>query len=98
MNSQFLPMTLKKHSTFNIQRSTSKGPWCLFLGFECSALNVECFRRILFLLAIALSLNLRAADLPLPAPPEDTPIKVTNDPAAARRLAWWSDARFGMFI
>jgi len=98
MNPQFLPMTLKKHSTFNIQRSTSKGPWCLFLGVECSALNVECFRRILFLLAIALSLNLRAADLPLPAPPEDTPIKVTNDPAAAKRLAWWSDARFGMFI
>ncbi|MDR3459597.1 MAG: alpha-L-fucosidase [Verrucomicrobiae bacterium] len=51
-----------------------------------------------FTLAVLLALNTRAADLPLPAPPEDTPITVTNDPVAAKRLAWWSEARFGMFI
>ena len=91
-------MNLKKHSTFNIQLPTFTYAQCLSLSVECSALNVECFRRILPLLAIALSLNLHAADLPLPAPPEDTPLKVTNDPASAKRLAWWSEARFGMFI
>jgi alpha-L-fucosidase len=53
-----------------------------------------------FVLALAalLALSARAADIPLPPPPVDTPIKVTDDPAAAKRLAWWSEARFGMFI
>ena len=45
-----------------------------------------------------LALNIRAADLPLPPPPEDAPLKSAPDAAAAKRLAWWSDARFGMFI
>ena len=44
------------------------------------------------------ALNIRAADLPLPPPPEDAPLKSAPDAAAAKRLAWWSDARFGMFI
>ncbi|MDR3459596.1 MAG: alpha-L-fucosidase [Verrucomicrobiae bacterium] len=52
----------------------------------------------MLLFILALTLNVYAADNPLPAPPENTPIKATNDPAAAKRLAWWTDARFGMFI
>lgn len=48
--------------------------------------------------AILSAVNICAADLPLPAPPEDTPIQAAPDAAAAKRLAWWSDARFGMFI
>jgi alpha-L-fucosidase len=48
--------------------------------------------------AIALALNLRAADIPIPDAPADTPLKVSTDAAAAKRLEWWSDARFGMFI
>jgi alpha-L-fucosidase len=48
--------------------------------------------------AALLALNIRAADIPLPAPPKDEPIKVSTDADAAKRLAWWSDARFGMFI
>jgi len=39
-----------------------------------------------------------AADIPLPAPPEDTPITAKTDVTSAQKLAWWSDARFGMFI
>src|SRR5690348_1883993 len=48
--------------------------------------------------AMLLPLNAIAADLPLPAPPEDTPNRATTSAASAQRLAWWSDARFGMFI
>jgi alpha-L-fucosidase len=47
---------------------------------------------------ILFTLSLRAADIPLPAPPEDTPITAAPDAGAKERLAWWSDARFGMFI
>lgn len=52
------------------------------------------------LLAAAIWLNLKAgaADIPLPAPPEDTALKSGPDAPAVKRLAWWSDARFGMFI
>ncbi|HUE37029.1 MAG TPA: alpha-L-fucosidase [Candidatus Acidoferrum sp.] len=48
--------------------------------------------------ALLLSLHVRAQNAPLPAPPLDTPIKTTQDAAAKQRLAWWTDARFGMFI
>jgi alpha-L-fucosidase len=57
--------------------------------------------RRLRLLPVALCLctsSLRAGDIPIPAPPEDTPISAGTDAASAQRLAWWSDARFGMFI
>lgn len=57
------------------------------------------FRGLPVFAAIALfSLRAGAADIPLPAPPEDTPITTVNDDASAKRLAWWKDARFGMFI
>ena len=39
-----------------------------------------------------------SADIPIPDAPVDTPLKVLTDADAAKRLAWWSDARFGMFI
>jgi alpha-L-fucosidase len=39
-----------------------------------------------------------SADIPIPAPPEDAPLMAAADAASAKRLAWWSDARFGMFI
>ena len=45
-----------------------------------------------------MTLNLRAADIPIPDAPVDTPLKTVADAASAKRLAWWSDARFGMFI
>jgi alpha-L-fucosidase len=51
-----------------------------------------------FAVAALLSLSLRAADIPIPEPPKDTPLIAAPDAAAAKRLAWWSDARFGMFI
>jgi len=54
--------------------------------------------RLLAATSVFAALILRAADLPLPAPPEDTPLAVATDAAAAQRLAWWSQARFGMFI
>ena len=47
---------------------------------------------------ILFGIKAMAADLPLPAPPEDTPVKGAADAASLQRLAWWSDARFGMFI
>ena len=54
---------------------------------------------LLFVAAAILSmLNLRADEIPLPPPPVDTPLAGTNDAASLQRLAWWSDARFGMFI
>ncbi|HEV2693319.1 MAG TPA: alpha-L-fucosidase [Verrucomicrobiae bacterium] len=93
-----MPMNLKKHLRFNIQRPIFKDAQWLSLGVERSVFNVECFRKAFLLLVLALSLSLHAADLPLPAPPEDTPIIATNDSIAAQRLAWWSEARFGMFI
>jgi alpha-L-fucosidase len=52
------------------------------------------FVSILFFL---LTLNVRADDIPLLAPPEDTAVKAP-DAVAAQKLAWWTDARFGMFI
>lgn len=57
-------------------------------------------RKVLFPVAVILLAvtAATAADLPLPAPPEDTPIKFATDTATAKRLAWWSEARFGMFI
>jgi alpha-L-fucosidase len=51
-----------------------------------------------FAAAVLLALNLRAADIPIPDAPVDTPLKTVADAASAKRLAWWSDARFGMFI
>ena len=54
--------------------------------------------RLVFVVAVLLALNLRAADIPIPDAPVDTPLKVSTDAATAKRLAWWSDARFGMFI
>jgi len=49
--------------------------------------------------AVLVSLNSRAAEIPIPEAPEDTPITVaTNDAAQNGRMAWWSEARFGMFI
>ena len=52
------------------------------------------------LLAGNLTGTLRAAeaDIPLPEPPKDVPLAAGPDAAAAHRLAWWSEARFGMFI
>ena len=54
--------------------------------------------RFVFAMAVAMTLNLRAADIPIPEAPVDTPLKGATDAATAQRLAWWSDARFGMFI
>jgi alpha-L-fucosidase len=54
--------------------------------------------RFVLVLALLAALNLRAQNVPLPAPPQDTPISAAPDAAAAQRLAWWTDARFGMFI
>jgi alpha-L-fucosidase len=48
--------------------------------------------------AVWLGWNIRAADLAIPEAPVDTPLNKAADPASAKRLAWWSDARFGMFI
>src|SRR5277367_4685233 len=42
--------------------------------------------------------NSQSADIPIPDAPVDTALAATNDAASAKRLAWWSDARFGMFI
>ncbi|HUB67001.1 MAG TPA: alpha-L-fucosidase [Candidatus Methylacidiphilales bacterium] len=43
--------------------------------------------------------SLRAATSPPEDKPDtDQPLQASNDPARAARLAWWSDARFGMFI
>jgi alpha-L-fucosidase len=50
------------------------------------------------LLLLLLTASTRAADIPLPEPPKDIPLTTAPDAAAAQRLAWWSDARFGMFI
>src|SRR3984957_16339165 len=53
---------------------------------------------LVFAFAGVLALNLRAADIPIPDAPVDTQLNPGPDAAAAQRLAWWSDARFGMFI
>src|SRR5580704_16968551 len=55
-------------------------------------------RYFVFVAAILFTLKVGAADIPLPAPPEDTALKAGPDAVAAKRLAWWSEARFGMFI
>jgi alpha-L-fucosidase len=52
----------------------------------------------LIVVSALFTLNLRAAEIPLPPPPQDTPLMATNDVASAQRLQWWSAARFGMFI
>jgi alpha-L-fucosidase len=49
-------------------------------------------------LTLLFSINLHADNIPLPAPPPDTPIMGAQDAATAQKLAWWTDARFGMFI
>ena len=106
-------MKQKKHSAFNIQRPTFKCAQCPSLGVERSALNVECFRRILLLLALALALNLFAGPLlaqdevaestndAFNLPPKDSPqVQWWRDSRTNldERLAWFRDARFGMFI
>ena len=53
---------------------------------------------LVFIAAVLMALNVHSADIAIPEPPVDTPLKTVADPAAAKRLAWWSDARFGMFI
>ena len=57
-------------------------------------------KNIMVFLAVAtlLTRGLRAADLALPEPPKDEPLTVSHDAGSASRLAWWSEARFGMFI
>ena len=47
---------------------------------------------------VALVVSVRAADIPIPDAPVDTALKNGPDAAAQQRLAWWEDARFGMFI
>ncbi len=54
--------------------------------------------RFVLVLALLAALNLRAQNIALPAPPQDTPISAAPDAVTAQRLAWWTDARFGMFI
>ena len=51
-------------------------------------------------LAASLVCGLRAtaAEIPIPEPPKDVPLAAAPDAAAQQRLAWWSEARFGMFI
>jgi len=102
------PMNLKKHLTLNIQRPTPKYPGRVSSGIECSALKVECFRRIVLLLALTLSFNLRgadevaeSADVGLNLPAKDSPqVQWWRDSRTNldERLAWFRDARFGMFI
>lgn len=53
---------------------------------------------LLFSAAVLLTCKISAADIPLPDRPSETPIRTPLDARAAARLAWWSDARFGMFI
>ncbi len=58
----------------------------------------------IFAVALLAALNLHAADIPIPDAPVDEPLKPLKllkagpNAAADKRLAWWSDARFGMFI
>ena len=59
---------------------------------------MKIFRLGFFAAAFLAVLNCRAADIPIPDAPVDTALAATNDAASAKRLAWWSDARFGMFI
>ncbi|HTR43511.1 MAG TPA: alpha-L-fucosidase [Pseudomonadales bacterium] len=49
-------------------------------------------------LALLLPLNVCAQNIPLPAPPQDTPITAAPDAVTEQKLAWWTNARFGMFI
>ena len=44
------------------------------------------------------TVRINAADIPIPEPPKDVPLAAAPDAAAQQRLAWWSEARFGMFI
>jgi alpha-L-fucosidase len=50
---------------------------------------------ILILAATLVVLNIYAQNVAQPAPPPDTPITAMPD---SQKLAWWTDARFGMFI
>jgi len=54
--------------------------------------------RLIFATTILFALKICAADISIPDAPVDTALAATNDAASAKRLAWWSDARFGMFI
>jgi len=54
--------------------------------------------RLIFATTLLFALKICAADIPIPDAPVDTALAATNDAASAKRLAWWSDARFGMFI
>src|SRR5580658_6071590 len=38
------------------------------------------------------------AEVAIPDPPKDTAIKGTMDATETKKMAWWSEARFGMFI
>jgi hypothetical protein len=77
------------------------GEWCVRGDMPCNAIQI---RRVILRIGLAFfsaalfAFHLRAADIPLPAPPEDTPLNAGPNAAAAKRLAWWSEARFGMFI
>ena len=53
-----------------------------------------------FSLAVSLVwiIRVNAADIPIPEPPKDVPLAAAPDAGAQQRLAWWSEARFGMFI
>ena len=48
--------------------------------------------------ALVWTVRINAADIPIPEPPKDVPLAAAPDAAAQQRLAWWSEARFGMFI
>lgn len=61
---------------------------------ETKILNVV----LIFSSVANLLLSCHAADLPLPPPPQDTPVGADPDAKATKRLAWWTDARFGMFV
>src|ERR1017187_3712855 len=53
---------------------------------------------LVFIAFVLLAFSIRAADIPIPDAPVDTPLKVSTDAATTNRLIWWNDARFGMFI
>jgi alpha-L-fucosidase len=56
------------------------------------------YTSITLLALCSLALSLCAADVPIPDAPVDTPLKGGSDADTQKRLAWWTDARFGMFI
>ena len=54
--------------------------------------------RLVLVAMVLMTFGVRADEIPLPPPPEDTPLASTNDAASVQRLQWWTAARFGMFI